>query len=258
MKRRTWFFIGAGFGFIIPLLLGVLQHFGPWDVHPSAYFLFRPGLFLLLPLQGVLHLFPSAQLEFLLLILGNSLVFGLIAYGLRRGVLAVIAALLVIIGISLPPSYAKLQAKFESEKFRFERLVQKGNETPSIVRISDSEFEDINGRKYNRVEKQELLSPESWREYREILKSIGMSEGVYRSAQTGQMEFMGHTLFGKIGPIGTLYGYVYCPASPEAYGIGFVPCIGQKQEWNKVAYRYRRISPEWYIYEVFERHSLND
>ena len=259
MRRRTWLFIGAGFGFLIPFLLNVLQHFGPWNVHPSAFFLFRPGLFLLLPFEGVLGRFPGEpQASFLLLSLGNALVFGLLAYGLRAEFFFLIAVLSVVVVISLPPSDAKLQGRFASQKLRFERLIQKGKETPLVVRISDSEIEDMYGRKYKSSERQDLLSPESWNEYREILDSLGMREGLYRSAQTGQMQFMGHTLFGKIGPIGTLYGYVYCPAPSQAQGIGFLPCIESKQEWSKVAYRYKRISPEWYIYEVFETRSLSD
>lgn len=259
MKRRTWLFIGAGFGFLIPFLLNVLQRFGPWFMHPSAYFLFRPGLCLLFPLEGALHRFHDAGLvSFLFLSLGNSLVFGLLAYGLRRGFLVLIAALLVIVGISLPPSDSKLQGRFESQKIRFEKLIQKGNETPLIVRINDSEIEDTSGRKYKYTEKQELLSAESWSEYRDIFKSTGMREGLYRSAPTGQMEVMSHTLFGKIGPIGTLYGYVYCPAPSQAQGIGLLPCSEQKQESKKIAYRYRRISSEWYIFEVFETRSLSD
>jgi len=42
MSRRTWLFIGAGFGFTIPILLNIFQHFGLWNVRPCAYFFFGP------------------------------------------------------------------------------------------------------------------------------------------------------------------------------------------------------------------------
>ena len=67
---------------------------------------------------------------------------------------------------------------------------------------------------------------------------------------------MGHTIFGKAGPIGTLYGYVYCPAASHALRAGFTPCRGERDEYDILDYRYKRIAPEWFIVEVFETRSL--
>ena len=230
MKRRTWLFIGAGFGFSIPILLNALQRFGPWHVRPVAHFLFRPGLILLMPVGEFLQrTFGVMPFLTLLILVVNALVFGGLAYGLQRGFLVLIALLLIIIYVSLPPSDTKLERRFAVERVKFEQLIQKANETPSIVKIGMVEIEDTNGRKYREGDKQSLVSPESWAEYREIFKETGMQVGLFRSPQTGQMQFLGHTLFGKIGPIGTLYGYVYCPASSKVRDTGFVPCSVQRE-----------------------------
>jgi hypothetical protein len=258
MSRRTWLFIGAGFGFAVPVLLNVLQRFGPWQVRPSAYFLFRPGLIVLMPVGELLERTFSMLFLGLLIFAVNAAVFGAVAYGLRQGFLVLIAVLLAINYVSLPPSDAKLERKFTAEKLNFERLIQKASQTPSVVRIGKVEIEDIGGRKYREGEKQGLLSPESWGEYREILEKTGMREGLYRSPQTGQIEFLTHTIFGKVSPIGTLYGYVYCPAESNALGTGLLPCSRQKDEYDIIDYRYKRIAPEWFIVEIFQTHSVSN
>jgi hypothetical protein len=78
-----------------------------------------------------------------------------------------------------------------------------------------------------------------------------MKEGLYRSPQAGSIQFLGHTIFGKLGPIGTLYGYVYCPGTIKALGGGFLPCRVEKDEYDIGDYRHKRIAPEWFVVEYF-------
>jgi hypothetical protein len=177
---------------------------------------------------------------------------------LQEGFLLLVVLLLLINYVSLPPSDAKLQERFAAEKPNFERLVRKASETPSAVRIGKAEIEDIGGRKYKDGAKQEFQSPESWGEYRVIFENIGMKEGLHRSLQTGQMEFLTHTTFGKAGPIGTRYGYVYCPAESNALRTGLLPCREQDDEYDIIDYRYKRIAPEWFIVEIFQSYSLTN
>jgi hypothetical protein len=257
MSRRTWLFIGAGFGFTIPILLNVSQHFGRWNVRPCAYFLFEPGLIVLRPVDELLQRnFDSTVFLFLLISLINGAVFGAVAYGLRKWFLLLLAALLGINYVSLPPSDTKLEKKFIAEKPNFERLIQLASQTPSVVKIGMKEIELADGRKYREGDKQTNLPPESWREYRVIFEKIGMREGLYRLAGTGQMEFLTHTTFGKIGPMGAIYGYLYCPAASNVLHTGLLPCSEQRDEYDIGDYRYKRIGPEWFIVEVFQTHSL--
>src|SRR5579862_4208564 len=216
MSRRTWLFLGAGFGFTVPMFLNVVQRFGPSYIRPSAHLLFRPGLILLFPTEIFLRRgMHSIPLLGLLICVANAVIFGAAAYGLRKCFLALIAALLVISYFLLPPSDAKLERQFAERKREFEVLIQRAGTTPSVVRISNVEVEDNDGRKYKQGDRQALISPESWADYREIFKKTGMKEGLYRSPQTGQVQFLGHTIFGQFVPIGTLYGYVYCPAASK-------------------------------------------
>jgi hypothetical protein len=255
MSRRTWLFIGAGFGLVVPILLNVRQRFGPWPVRPSAYFLFRPGLLLLAPFGCLMHVDLASPVLGLLVVVVNAAVFGATAYGLRKYFLTLIAALLAISYFSLPPSDAKLERHFAERKSEFEKLIQKASKTPSVVRIGNIEVEDTDGRKYIQADRQAPISPESWTEYREIFKRTGIKEGLYRSPQTGQVQFLGHTIFGKLGPIGTLYGYVYCPGASDTLRTGYTPCRGGRDEYDDGDYRYRRIAPEWFIVEIFETRS---
>lgn len=175
---------------------------------------------------------------------------------MRQWFLLLLAALLVINYVSLPPSDTKLETKLIAERPNFERLIQKANQTPSVVKIGMKEIEDADGRKYREGEKQDFLSLESWREYREIFEKIGMNEGLYRSPRNGQIGFWSHTIFGKIGPVGPIYGYVYCPAASNAVHAGLLPCSEQRDERDIGDYRYKRIGPEWFIVEIFQTHSL--
>jgi hypothetical protein len=86
MLRRTWLFIGVGFGLTIPILLNLVQRIGPWHMRPSTYFLFRPGLLVLVPFYYLLHRFQGEPPFLgLLLVVLNAAVFGAAAYGLRKG-----------------------------------------------------------------------------------------------------------------------------------------------------------------------------
>lgn len=69
------------------------------------------------------------------------------------------------------------------------------------------------------------------------------------------MQLLTHTIFGKVGPIGAFYGYLHCPAKWDGSGTGFKPCIEMREEYDDGDYRYRRIGPEWFIVEIFQRHS---
>jgi len=256
MSRRTWLFIGVVFGLTVPFLLNLVQRIGPWHMRPSTHFLFRPGLLVLFPFYYLLHRFlDSPPFLGLLLFVLNAAVFGAAAYGLRKGFLALITVLMVLSYVSLPPSDAKLERQFAASKPDFERLIQKASQTPSIVKIGNAEIEDSNGRKYRQDDRQVPLSAESWTDYRQIFNKTGMKNGLHRT-EAGEVQFLGHNIFGTIGPFGTLYGYVYCPATSRALGGGFLPCGEGKDEYDIGDYRYKRIASEWFIVEIFETRSV--
>jgi hypothetical protein len=256
MSRKMWLFIGGGFGFVVPFLFGALQHFGPWHVRPSAYFLFRPGLFVLAPFGYLLQTFVNSDVVLVLLVgVANAAVFGAAAYGLRKYFLTLVAALLTIVYLSLPPSDAKLESQFAERKPQFELLIQEASKTSFVVRIGSVEIEDSDGRKYREGDGQAPISQKTWTEYREIFKKTGMNEGLYRSPQTGSVQFLRHTIFGQFGPVGTLYGYVYCPGDSKDCRDGFQPCRDERNQYDDIDYRYKRIAPEWFTVEIFTTHS---
>jgi hypothetical protein len=255
MSRRTWFYIGSGFGFIIPFLLSVLLHFSMY-VRSTAYFLFLPGKAILDSVWGSLDRFLPFVLVPVLTLVLNAAIFGFAACVLRKGFLVLITLLVIICYVSLPPSDAKIRRQFDTVKPDLQRAIQMASQTPSIVRIGKSEIVDIEGREYSTAEKQGLLSSEAWAQYRQIFEKTDMKDGLYRGAQNGQMRFLGHTVFGKVGPIGTLYGYVYCPVSSEALQPGLLPCSQGRDEYDSIDYRYKRLAPDWFLEEIFQIHSL--
>jgi hypothetical protein len=255
MTRKHWFLLGAGFGFVVPILLNVIQRFGPWNIRPTTYALFRPGSIVLRPAAELL---PRAEpfIGFVILFV-NAIVFGTLAYGLRYVFLLFIGILLVVNFLSLPPSDASLKRNLSVQHRNLEQLIEKANQTPSLVRIEKDEIEDSAGRRYRAGDPKSPLSPESWHEYRELFQKAGIKKGLHRSPQTGQIQFLTATLVGKIGPIGTLYGYVYCPTQSDTVRSGLLPCsMKEKDEYDIGDYRYKRLSPEWSIVEIFQTHSL--
>jgi hypothetical protein len=256
MSRRTWLFIGVAFGFAIPHLVNSIQR----PLRPSAHFLFWPGLILVAPVTGFLRRSDLTHLLDLLTLVADVVVFGAAAYGLRKGFMILIAVMLVICYVSLPPSDAKLEREFAAERVDLERSIQKANQTPIVVAIGKEEMQDIDGRNYKRGEKQSLLSSESWVEYRETFKKTGMNDGLYRSPRTAEVQFLAHTILGKLSPpgiFGTFYGFVYCPPSSPAHPE-FMMCKDQRDTWDDGDYRYKRVAPDWFIVEIFAtRNSIN-
>lgn len=183
----------------------------------------------------------------------DSLLYGLAAAGLRRFFLLLILVLLAICYIALPPSDARLNRRFVHQRQELEQLISKAAVTPSITRIGNLEIEDINGTKYKAADKQTIISPESWREYREAFQKTGMTEGFYRYPATGEMQFVARPFLSKIGPVETFYGYLYCPPSPPEPHPVYLPCRDRKQEWDDIEYRYKQIDSRWYIVKFSQR-----
>ena len=139
------------------------------------------------------------------------------------------------------------------QRQELEQLISQAAETPSITRIGNLEIEDISGTKYRVGGKQNIISTESWREYREAFQKTGMSEGFYRFPATGEMQFVARPFLSKIGPVETFYGYLYCPPSPPEQHPVYLPCRDRKQEWDHIEYRYKRIDSRWYMVKFSQR-----
>jgi hypothetical protein len=252
MKRKIWLLIGAAFGLLIPVLLNVVPHIAHGWARPPVYFIFEPALLALQPFSRFLQGTARPLQAFLTMGL-NSLLCGLEAAGLRRFFLVLIVVLLAICYIALPPSDARLERRFVRQRQELERLIAKAAETPSISRIGNLEIEDISGTKYKVADKQTIISPDSWREYREAFQKTRMMEGFYRYPTIGEIQFAARPFLSKVGPVETFYGYLYCPPSPPEQQPVYLPCRDRKPEWEDIEYRYKRIDSEWYVVKIFQR-----
>ena len=253
MKRKIWLLIGAAFGLLIPVLLNVVPHIAHGWARPLVYFIFEPALLVLQPFSRFLQGTARPLQAFLVMGL-DSLPYGLAAAGLRRFFLLLIVVLLAICYIVLPSSDARLERRFLRQRQELERLISKAAETPSITKLGNLEIEDIGGTKYKVADKQTIISPESWRDYREAFQKTGMTEGFYRYPATGEMQFVARPFLSKIGPVETFHGYLYYPPLTLGRDSVYFPCRDRKGEgWDDIEYRYKRIDSEWYIVKSFQK-----
>src|SRR5437899_17224 len=153
----------------------------------------------------------SDVLLFSLMILCNALLYGLLASVLRRASIGVAALLLIVVWVFLPPSDSALVSRFGEHRDELQRLVQMANSDAQFVQIGPSLVKTVDGREYGAPEAQSVLSQARWAEYRRLFQAAGLNDGLYRSPTTGDVFLSAHTL-DKIDPVGSYFGYLYCPA----------------------------------------------
>ncbi len=126
LKRKAWFFGGAALGLAIPIAIRVYERvLMLGEVRPIVRWLFWPtSLFLDF---GPWTALRWEVLFFWLLILGNALLYGLLAVLLRRASISVAVLLLVASWIVLPPSDTTLRKRFGKHRAELEQLVQMAN-----------------------------------------------------------------------------------------------------------------------------------
>jgi hypothetical protein len=115
---------------------------------------------------------------------------------------------------------------------------------PSFVVTKDGETLSIS-------DPRTMLGPARVAEYKRLFDAAGLKDGLYKGGGDGGM-FLSIRRLGKVDPVGSSFGYVYCPVLNDKYGF-LLPCIENQDSARKGAYRWKRLEPEWYLYEVFDR-----
>lgn len=253
LKHKAWFVGGAVLGLGIPigirmyervLMLGHVRPIGLWVLWPTS---------LLMTLSRPYEVTTGA-IFFLLTTLGNALLFGWLASVFRRASIGIAAVLVVVVWIALPPSDNALVKRFGEHSAELEQLVQMANSDTQFVQIGPNLAKTVDGREYRASEAQSVLLQARWAEYRRLFKAAGLNDGLYRSATTGDVFLSAHAL-GKIDPVGSSFGYLYCPVVAGRLS-GFLPCMETQDSAERAGYRWKKLDSEWYIYEAYQRDSI--
>jgi len=253
VKNKAWFFGGAALGLAIPLGMRVYERvLMLGHVRPVALWLFWPTSLFMNFRQS--YTVTSDVLLFSLMILCNALLYGLLASVLRRASIGVAALLLIVVWVFLPPSDSALVSRFGDHRDELQRLVQMANSDAQVVQIGPSVVKTVDGREYGVSEAQSVLSQARWAEYRRLFQAAGLNDGLYRSPTTGDVFLSAHTL-DKIDPVGSYFGYLYCPAINGRLS-GSVPCMEGRESVDTGAYRWKKLDSDWYIYEVFSGRTI--
>ena len=247
LKHKGWFFGGVALGLTIPiairiyerlLMLGGVRPIVRWLFWPTSLFLdFGPW---------------TAQryevIFVLLLILGNALLYGLLATVLRRASIGVAILLLVVGWIVLPPSDNTLVKRFAKHRAELEQLVQMANHDGRFILIAPGVIKTVDGKEYGVHDAQSVLAPSRWAEYQRLFKAVGMNEGLNRNEKTGDVFLAAHTL-GKTEAVATYFGYLYC-TNTGGRPYSFPPCMEGSDSAGGRRYRWRKLDSAWYIYEI--------
>ena len=251
VKHKAWFVSGVAVGLAVPLGMriyeGVLML---GHVRPVVLWLFWPTSILYASLSQQVSSATTFTILACLLILGNSLLYGLLAMALRRASIGVVLLLFVAVWILRPPSDDALRKRFAAHRVELERLVVMANSDAQLVQIGPRLVKTVDGKEYGVSEVQTVISESRWAEYLKLLESAGVKDGLYRNAVTGDVFLRAHTL-NKFSPLGT-YGYLYCsPVNARRSTPRSVPCVEDRESAETGIYRWKRIDSDWYIYEDF-------
>ena len=238
---KKWIIIGAAVGAMIPLAFRVYEVLQFGHVRPAVLCLFWPATFL------TAFNYPHTPLLAALAILGNMLIFA-VAGILRRAFFVVLAALLVLACVCLPPSNAALGRRFNQQRATLQQLAEMSNSDPEIARISLDQFETSDGKTHGIGDADTLLPKQRWSEYRKMLGTLHMCEAMFRRAGSGEVYVAAQT-FG-VGPLRSYYGYLFCPRVSATASI-YVPCTEGRDSADRNAYGYKALGSNWYIYKVF-------
>jgi hypothetical protein len=247
LKHKAWFFGGAALGLATPVGIRVYERLLTiGEVRPVVRWLFWPTSLLM-------DFGPWTALRweapfFWLLILGNALLYGLLAALLRRASISVAVLLVVASWIVLPPSDASLLKRFGKHRAELEQLVQMANHDAQFTLIGPGVIKTVEGEEYRVHEAQSMMSASRWAEYQRLFKTVGMNEGLNRNEKTGDVFVAAHSL-GKTEGVATYFGYLYCADVNERL-YSFPPCMERSDSADKRRYRWRKIDSAWYIYEV--------
>jgi hypothetical protein len=174
-------------------------------------------------------------------------IFGIVCFG-------------ILVGISLlwwgcgphQPSDASLERRFNKERPEFERLVAMMDEDRNMSRIAPTFTWRQDTVAWPRPESEWGISNERWDDYKRLFSKTGLDDGVTRPDKSS--DTLLHVWSWGIVPAGIGVSYLHCGPPRDGYLHTAVPCLQNKDSGRGEydpgdAYRYKKIAPDWYIFE---------
>lgn len=181
--------------------------------------------------------------------MANPLVVALKVLGLF--LLGLVLLVLLLMWSCAAPSDASLDRQFLRHHSDFDALSRMSQEDVNVVRVADDFTRLKNDWSWPRPESCWGITAARWNEYRRLFKAAGVSTG-WEKDELGNVYFIAHTHGLSIG--GGSKGLVRCFSSGDPEKT-FPPCTERKEkgqsknDTNSDGYSYRRIGPDWYIFE---------
>jgi len=248
-KHKGWLIGGATLGLTLAFAVAAYQMMA-WDsVRPIAIWLLWPTSLIFVISRSYPEI--SWKILFAVAVLGNAILYGLLAKVLRRALLGFTVLAPILIWTFSPPSDAILTRRFAKHRSELEQLAKMANSDTRFNRITPSFVVRQDGETLSISDPRTMLGPTRVAEYKRLFDAAGLKDGLYGGRSNGQM-FLSIRRLGTVDPVGSSFGYVYCPDPNEKYG-SLLPCIENQESGKRGAYRWKLLEPKWYLYEAFDR-----
>jgi len=152
------------------------------------------------------------------------------------------------------PSDASLLRQFNGHRSDLERIVAMMDEDSGMSRIAPDFTWRQDTLAWPRPEAEWGISKSRWDVYRALFRKTGVESGTVRRGKSSDIVFFVWTW--GIVPAGISVGYLHCGQPRNGYLHTEEPCIEQRDSGGDMhgqstsyGYRYKKIDPEWYIYE---------
>ncbi len=145
------------------------------------------------------------------------------------------------------PSDAELKWRFERQQTDLNRLAEMMDQDRNMSRIAQDFTWRQDSLAWPRAESEWGISKQRWDEYRSIFFWTGLGDGTARSKDSSDtIVFVWEW---GIVPAEISVSYLHCGTPLRGYVHTESPCIENRESGRSEGYRYKRIAPEWYIYE---------
>jgi len=249
-KHKRWLIGGAALGLTLPFAIKVYQvvTFDFDAVRPIAIWLLWPTS--LIFVIGRSYPEISDKLLFGVAVLGNAILYGLLAKVLRRALLGFVVLAPILIWTFSPPSDATLTKRFAEHRSELEQLAKMANSDTRFIKITPGFVVTDNRETLSISDPRAMLGQARVAEYKRLFDAAGLKDGLYGGRSDSEV-FLSIRRLRTVDPVGSSFGYVYCPDPHEKDGLS--PCIEIQESGKRGAYRWNRLEPKWYLYEVFDR-----
>jgi hypothetical protein len=247
-RHNGWLIRGAALGLTLPFAIKAYQVVTFGAVRPIVIWLLWPTSLIF----GISRSYPEINNKILfgVAVLGNAILYGLLAKVLRRAILGLAVLAPILIWTFSPPSDVTLTRRFAEHRSELEQLAKMANSDTRFIRITPSFVVRDDRETLSISDPRTMLGQARGAEYKRLFDAAGLKDGLYKGAGDGEM-FLSIRRLSRVDPVGSYFGYVYCPEPNER--AGFLPCIENQASATKGAYRWTLLEPKWYLYEAFDR-----